>query len=288
MTGESEALAPADWLVGDVGVWAGTLGGGWRRHGPYPFAVQGLSRTATDLLVGTGHGLWQAPIDPRHRWVQLHDEILTEVMTVVRDASGAPVAAGSYGVSVATDDELGFKRWRSLTEELSPDERYTNVLHLEAGLWLAGTEAGVLISVDDGANWQHTDLSGSPVRCLTRIDDSCWAGTDDRGLWCSQDGRIWRQVDCPTTAVFSVAEAGSCLLVGGYDGIYCRDAQGLWQRSGPRALIRCLTVAGDVWAAGADPGGLWYSQDEGGTWRRSGPFKHVHVICGPMGGDGTC
>ena len=282
-------IAPAvqGWFVGEMGVWAGHPGGAWQRLGNYPFPVHGLCRADENLLVGTGYGLWEAFADPARRWVQLHDETLTEVVAVAREASGAPVAAGSYGVAVSTADELGLPRWLSLTEHLSPNERYTNTLCLAPELWLAGTEAGVLVSSDGGVGWERTDLMGSPVRCIERIGDAWWAGTDDRGLWRSDDGLAWKRVDCPTAAVFSIAAADNWLLVGGYDGIYRRDVDDVWKRSGPRALFCCLVVDTDIWVAGADPGGLWYSQDEGRSWHRTGPFLRVCVVCGPMGGGGT-
>jgi hypothetical protein len=277
-------VSEQDWIVGSTGVWAGDPQGEWRSHGPYPFAVEGIQRAESSLLVGTGHGLWEAPLDPVGRWTQLHDEALTEVLDVARDAEGAPVAAGSYGVSVSTTDEFGLRRWRSLTEDLSPDQRYTNVIRLAGpDLWLAATEAGVLISTNSGLHWESTELSGSPVRSLEKLDDQWWAGTDDRGLWCSHDGHAWKQVDCPAAAVFSVALSGNNLLVGGYDGVHWRNAQGVWKQSGPRALIRCLVMAGKIWVAGADPGGLWVSGDEGASWHRQGPFQRVTVICPPGG-----
>jgi hypothetical protein len=288
MTEPNKAATPEEWLVGEMGVWAGRPGGVWRRHGNYPFPVHGLFRGEEGLLVGTGYGLWEAFPDPARRWVPLHDETLTEVVAVGRDATGAPVVAGSYGVAVSTADELGLPRWVSLTEDRSPNERFTNALCLAApDLWLAGTEAGVLVSIDGGARWERTDLMGSPVRCIDRIADDWWAGTDDRGLWRSHDGHAWRRVDCPSPAVFSVAAAGDMLLVGGYDGIYRRDAHNVWERSGPRALIRCLVVDDGTWVAGADPGGVWYSDEEGRSWRRTGPFQRVSVICGPTGGGGA-
>ncbi len=282
MTGINEAPAAADWLVGEVGVWVGRPGADWHRHGAYPFAVQGIHRGEDKLLIGTVHGLWEASTNPTERWVQLHDETLTEVMSVSRDATGAPVVAGTYGVAVATPDELGLPRWRSLTETRTPNERYTNVLRLASpDLWLAGTEAGVLVSTDGGGQWQATQLRDSPVRCLEHFAQFWWAGTDDRGLWRSHDGHAWEPVETPTTAVFSIAAAGDTLLLGGFDGIYQRDAGGTWKRSGPQALIRCLVVDGHTWAAGADPGGLWHSRDAGASWRRTGPFQRVAVICGP-------
>ena len=152
---------------------------------------------------------------------------------------------------------------------------------------MLGAARRILRSRDGGVGWERTDLMGSPVRCIERIGDAWWAGTDDRGLWRSDDGHTWKRVDCPTAAVFSIAAADNWLLVGGYDGIYRRDVDDVWKRSGPRALFCCLVVDADIWVAGADPGGLWYSQDEGRSWHRTGPFLRVCVVCGPMGGGGA-
>lgn len=268
--------------MGEAGVWVGAPAGEWRRHGPYPFAVQGVIRIEKDLLVGTGHGLWRAPLDPEQRWVQLHDETLTEVLALARDGNGDTVAAGAYGICVSTDDELGLPRWRSLTETRSPDERHTNALCLDVhDMWVAGTEAGALVSQDQGVSWQLADLTGTPVRCVERLQDRWWAGTDTSGLWQSTDGQAWSRIEAPFESAFSFAIDGDTLIVGSFDGIWRRDGDDTWTRSGPRALIRCLAVSESTWAAGADPGGLWQSTDKGTSWQRTGPFQRVHALCAP-------
>jgi ligand-binding sensor domain-containing protein len=276
------------WLVGSEGVWTGEPGGEWALHGRRPYSVQDLDRGEGHLWVATGNGLWACPAEADRRWTQWHDETLTEVLCVRRDGDspGAPLVAGSYGVAVCALDEAGLPRWTSLTESRCPDERYTNVLRLDAdGPWLAGTEAGVLRSTDRGSTWQRTDLIGSPVRCLERCQDTWWAGTDDRGLWHSADGQSWSDAGCSSASVFSVAAAGESLLAGGYDGIHVRDASGAWNRTGPRALFRSLAVHDGRWVAAADPGGLWWSEDKGASWRRTGDFTRVSVVRAPAGGE---
>ncbi len=273
------------WLVGEAGVYTGKPQDVWRRCGPYPFAVQSIVRADEGLVIGTGHGLWQVPADPAARWVQLHDELLTEVMAVARLADGSVVAAGAYGISVSSEDDMGLPRWRSLTETRTPDERHTNALCLDVDdVWLAGTETGVLISTNQGITWELSHLRGAPVRCIERLGDTWWAGTDTRGLWQSHDGHTWEHVDGPAASAFSVAVDGDDLLVGGFDGIWQRDAAGSWRRSGPRALIRCLVVSGQTRAAGADPGGLWISTDRCDSWQRTGPFLRVQALCAPLQG----
>ncbi len=281
-------LRPEEWLIGALGVWMGTPAQGWRRLGPFTYVTNGIhiswsNEGTSRLLVAGGHGLWETTGDPHHRWVQLHDETLTEVMAV-RDTQEGVVAASSYGVCVASLDDLGLPRWRSQTEERVPDERFTNTLQIgEDGLRLVGTEAGVLVSEDDGQSWRLSDLQGSAVRALCRVGEGWLAGTDTRGLWASQDGLSWKQAPSPTTAVFSIY-SGSHLLLGGYDGIYAwQDGDSNWRRVGPRALIRALAVADGIWLAGADPGGLWVSEDEGVSWQRTGDFGAVNCICPAKG-----
>lgn len=295
MEGSSTApLRPEDWLIGALGVWMGSPEDGWRRLGPFTYVVNDLlveahAEPATEarLLVAGGHGLWQASGDPTQRWQQLHDETLTEVMAVRTTPEGI-VVAGSYGVATATPDDLGLPRWRSHTETHVPDERYTNTLNLGDGaVQLAGTEAGVLVSDDGGSTWRMSDLVDTAVRALHRMDDHWLAGSDTRGLWRSDDGLHWTSVETPTTAVFSIAAAGQQLLLGGYDGIHVRAADGSWRRVGPRILVRALATggndAGSLWLAGGDPGGLWVSKDEGVSWGRSGQFESVRAICSPEG-----
>jgi len=270
----------------------GTPAEGWRRLGPFTYVTNdvhvGWSEDSTSrVLVAGGNGLWQTTGDPQHRWVQLHDETLTEV-TAVRDTKDGVVVAGTYGVSCATLDDLGVPRWQSQTEDRVPDERFTNTLQIgEDGLRLAGTEAGVLISEDDGSSWRLSDLRDTAVRALCRVGDRWMAGSDTRGLWASLDGLSWKSVPSPTTAVFSI-HAGRHLLLGGYDGVYVQQGgSDSWRRVGPRALIRALgvddSVPNGVWLAGADPGGLWVSEDEGVSWQRTGDFGAVHCICPARG-----
>ena len=157
------------WLVGSDGAWAGFPGADWQCLGP-PYLPEDLYRTRDGLLVATGHGLWF--VDADGRWVQRHDEVLTELLSVVTDARDEPVVAGSYGVSLPRRDEAGHYRWHSTTDARVPDERYTNVVRLLSDTrWLAGTEAGLLQTDDAGANWDRTALWGSPVRCLERVDN---------------------------------------------------------------------------------------------------------------------
>ena len=286
-------LQPEDWLIGANGVWMGTAANGWRRLGPYTYVTNDIAvdtstgtfptgNATPDILVATGHGLWQANGDPTRRWVQLHDETLTEV-AVVRPTIDAGVAvAGCYGVARSTPDDLGIPRWQSNTENHVPDERFTNdLLTTSTGPWLAATEAGVLVSGDGGLQWALTDLRDTAVRVLHRVYDGWLAGSDTRGLWHSVDGTHWKAVDAPPSGVFSIATEGDRLLLGGYDGIHIRDATSQWRRSGPRAMICSMAARDGVWLAGADPGGLWVSTDAGGSWRHTGSFNSVRAICEP-------
>ena len=292
-TANTTPLRPEDWLIGALGVWMGTPDGGWRRVGPYTYVTNDVvvdsptdtlrtDHATADILVATGHGLWLANGDPTKRWIQLHDETLTEVAVVRPTADAGVIVAGCYGVARATPDDLGISRWQSNTEDHVPDERFTNDLLTQAtGPWLAATEAGVLVSDDGGLQWSLTDLRDTAVRVLHRVEDGWLAGSDTRGLWHSVDGAHWRAVDAPTPGVFSIATEGDKLLLGGYDGIHIRDANSQWRHSGPRAMIGSMATGDGVWLAGADPGGLWVSTDEGGSWRHTGDFNSVRAIRAP-------
>lgn len=263
------------WLIGTKqGLYNGTPGQTWERVGGHEFRVTSLARRNQTVYAGVGSGLWEVSWDGP--WVQLHDETLTEVLDVALLSDGDPglVAASAYGVATAHRDELGAARWTFWSDDLRVNERFSNaVLPVDTDRWLVGTEGGVVMAVEGGRRWEHSDLLGSPVRALCLIHGMYWAGTDERGIWRSADGMHWIPAGTGLDGgtVFALAAAGDRIIGGTLDGIVCGDGSGYWERTGPHMLA--ATVAVDpadpnVWLAGADPGGLWLSTDQGGEWRQ--------------------
>lgn len=300
--------AEFDWLIGSQGIWSRDPGGqipdgqspgdqtpgdqpsegldGWARIGAGAFAVSAVQRAPDGLLVATEGGLWQIPTGT-DQWIQWHDESLT----LVHDLCAVPVGIGvavasAYGVATATLDELGTPRWRWQLDDQSPDGRYTNALIADPTAphrWLAATEAGVLLTEDSGQTWSSTSLSGVPARSLLCADGTYWAGADHGGIWKSTDGSSWSPAGSglEETPVYSLAQCSTGILAGTDRGVAHGGGTGEWHLSGAPLRVAAVAVHEGCWAAGATPGGLWFSADEGETWRKDGHFQHVRVIAPP-------
>ena len=70
--------------------------------------------------------------------------------------------------------------------------------------------------------------------------------------------------------VFALRESGGRILAGTMEGIVVGDGEGRWYRMGPRALMAAVGAHPEepsFWMAGAVPGGLWVTEDEGARWR---------------------
>lgn len=271
------------WWIGGNGVYGWVPGDRPEARDPYRYVVNAILPRGDGLVVACGNGLWQVPADTDERWLQLHDETLTEVLTVVDTPAGL-VAGSPYGVAVSRVDDAGSPRWTSLTEDASPNARFTNVVAVDPddrSRWLVGKEGGVCVAEENGGRIEESDLMGTPVRALVASRGGWLAGTDDRGLMRSEDGTVWDGVDGVDGAVFSVAEAGSRLVAGTDRGVVVVEADGRVWRCGPSILVRCLAVDPEnegVWVAGADPGGLWWTEDRGVTWRSNGDVRRVRCI----------
>ena len=288
-------IVPRDhWLIGSKGVYHGTIGGSWTRIGAQEYGISSLIREPDRLVAGAswGSGLWEWPndADQADRWKQLHDETLTEIMAIAPIEGSPGVVAGSpYGIATGRYDDLGAVRWTHHSDALRVNERFTNAILVhpdEPTTWLIGTEGGVLIADDAGASWRRTSISGTAVRALACMRGQFWAGTDDRGIWRSEDGERWDSVGHTADggAVFELMQAGDDIVAATEHGVAIGDRSGHWVRRGPRhlcAAIRCHPASTSTWLAGATPGGLWYTEDGGHTWHQIPGFVNVRAIIAP-------
>ncbi len=279
------------WLIGANGILAGSPDGSWERLGNYRYTVnQVLRDTGSTLTVATGNGLWRVPVDRSGTWVQLHDETLTEVATIVRSPVGI-VAGSPYGVAVCRDDDARNPRWQSLTEHLRVNARFTNTILIDPAdptRWLVGTEGGLIIGQDNGSVWSESELNESPVRSVIHAKGRFWAASDKHGLLRSVDGCQWESVEGVPGPAFTVACQGDWLVVGTMRGVVVCEPNGPAKRLGANILVRCLGIDPanpDMWVAGADPGGLWVTYDAGKTWKNTGVVTRVRTVVAPEGGE---
>ena len=176
------------------GLYAGHPNGEWARIGQNQATVLALLRHQGQVIMSANHGIyiWNRSTE---RWTQLHDETITEILTIAPLAGDPGVLAGCpYGVATARRDELGAARWTFYSDHLSPDERYSNALLVDPrdeSRWLVGCEAGLLVYEASGARAVRSDLFDVSVRALYYTCDRFWAGTDDCGIFSSEDGLHW-------------------------------------------------------------------------------------------------
>ena len=205
------------------------------------------------------------------------------------EGSPGVVAGSPYGIATGRYDDLGAVRWTHHSDALRVNERFTNAILVhpdEPKTWFIGTEGGVLIADDSGAAWRRTSISGTAVRALACIHEQFWAGTDDRGIWRSEDGERWDSVGHTADggAVFELMRAGDDIVAATEHGVAIGDGSGHWVRTGPRhlcAAVRCHPGSTSTWLAGATPSGLWYTEDGGHAWHQIPGFVNVRAIIEP-------
>jgi len=277
------------WLLGANGLHQSTDGITWAEIGKSGYPVQDLIREPHRVICATLWGLWEIAT-PTSQWIQLHDETLTEVMSIApRPGHPGVAAVSAYGLSFGQASEYGATQWQSHTEGLTLNERFSNALLAlpsAENQWLVGTEKGVLIYDESTHRWQQTELIGYPCRSLLYAHDSLWAGTDGNGIWKSDNGTHWKRAGTTLhdESIFSLGATPHHILAGTLRGICFGDATSRWQRSGPALLISAIAAhpnQADVWLAGATPGGLWRSDNAGTRWHQVGNFDTVKAILPP-------
>ncbi|WP_394347413.1 WD40/YVTN/BNR-like repeat-containing protein [Ulvibacterium marinum] len=90
------------------------------------------------------------------------------------------------------------KTWKKITNGMD-NEHFTRVLREDPkrkGLLYAGTETGMYISFDDGANWQpfQLNLPVVPITDLTIKDNNLIVATQGRSLWIIDDLTVLHQL----------------------------------------------------------------------------------------------
>jgi hypothetical protein len=257
-------LLSDSWLVGtSSGVYVANDQGTFERMGAYQFRVTALDRSSGRILAATGSGMWEVRQD---RWVQRHDETLTEVMDVIDDGERM-IAASAYGVAFGTTDPSGVPHWDWLSNNLHVNQRFTNaVLRMDDARLLAGTEGGVLIH-HATSGWRTTSLV-APVRCLLRHGDEYLAGADD-GLWSSDDGQNWRPAGVQVT-VYALTTVQNLVVAGTEQGVLVSSDGRPWCCAGLAGMrvtaVAISPVDAGHWYAGGMPGGLWITRDQGQSW----------------------
>jgi photosystem II stability/assembly factor-like uncharacterized protein len=169
------------------------------------FTVMESSVQAGTIWVGTDDGLVQLTRDGGKNWANVTppSSMMPEWIQINSldassfDAGTAYVAATMYKY----DDNKPYlyktsdygKTWKKITNGI-PDGAFTRVIREDPnkrGLLYAGTETGIYISFDDGANWQSMQLN-LPVTPITDLaihkrEKELVAATQGRAFWIFDD-----------------------------------------------------------------------------------------------------
>lgn len=268
------------WLIGThAGIYTDAGQDGWQRLGGYQFAINGIDRKHGRVLAATGSGVWEVRKD---RWIQRHDETLTEVMDVMV-AGDSIIAASAYGIAYGRTEPSQATRWQWLSDSLPVNQRFTNtILSLGGTGQLVGTEGGLLVH-DGSGQFQPTEITDG-IRDLVRFGTRYLAATDS-GIWTSEEGLLWQKGSVDDGA-FALAATGDLALAGTEDGVLTSKDGDHWQAARLAGMRVCaVEISGadpDHWCAGGVPGGLWISKDGGRCWQDVPQIPNeVEVISAP-------
>ncbi|MDZ4721638.1 MAG: glycosyl hydrolase [Roseiflexaceae bacterium] len=159
------------------------------------------------LWAGSDDGLLHISKDAGANWKNVTPPDLGE-WTMITCIEPSPTEKGSVyvvGTRYKNDDYKPYiwktsdygKTWKKIVKGIDKDA-YTRVLRADpsrAGLLFAGTETGLYVSFDDGANWEkfQLNLPITPLHDLLIKGSDLIAGTHGRSIWVLDDITPLRQ-----------------------------------------------------------------------------------------------
>lgn len=174
------------------------------------FYVVESPHEAGTLWVGSDDGLvhltrdgganWQN-VSPPHKGRFSDEAMINAIEISPHDPGTAYLAVAGYKLNdfspyIYKTTDYG-KRWTRIDKGL-PTDTFVRVVREDParrGLLYAGTEAGLFVSYDDGANWQSLKLNLPPVPItdLAIRHDTLVAATQGRSFWALDDLFVIRQ-----------------------------------------------------------------------------------------------
>jgi len=201
-------------------------------YGTIFYIVESPHESGT-IWVGSDDGLLHITRDHGENWEDVTPENLRGAQINAIEVS--PHDAGTVYIAVAGYKMNDFRphiykgtdygrTWRRIDSDL-PDDNFVRVVREDterSGLLYAGTEAGMFVSFDDGANWQTFELNLPPVPItdLTIRQGDLVAATQGRGFWVLDDLSIVRQADdeLADKALHLFTPAPTAMIRGGREG----------------------------------------------------------------------
>jgi hypothetical protein len=173
------------------------------------FVIAESPLTAGLIWVGTDDGLIQITRDAGKTWTNVTPKEMPEWSRISQiDPSPHDAGVAYVAVDRHQNDELRpyiyktsdyGKTWTKITSGI-PDTAFVRAVREDPkkrGLLYAGTETGVYVSFDDGANWRSLKLNlpTTPIHDLIVKDNDLIVATHGRAFWILDDLTPLRQYD---------------------------------------------------------------------------------------------
>ncbi|MGB2622088.1 MAG: hypothetical protein WBL56_06805 [Candidatus Acidiferrum sp.] len=171
------------------------------------FSLAESPKQAGELWAGTDDGLVQLTRDDGKSWANVTPKEMPE-WGMVSLIEASPFDAGTAYVAVDAHKLDNFKPYvfkttdfgKSWTKIITglPGDSYVHAVREDPkrkGLLYAGTETGIWVSFNDGANWQSLQLNlpPTPIHDLIIHDDDLIVATHGRSFWVLDDLSPLRQ-----------------------------------------------------------------------------------------------
>jgi len=239
-------------------------------------SVISVARTAAGTLVAaTANGLYRST-DGGAAWVKTALEVTQPAVPAVRK----PARAVRNGSASKTNASVKANSATKIASQKVVVPASLNTLHLTSLCALdhaiiAGTEAGLYRSTDEGLTWSLAAAAGNSITSVLSAGEALALG-DGRLLVSQDDGATWTTRHLPFfSEVYAVAASGKVILAGTSRGVFrSLDGAMTWQAAqGGLPTASVTSVAMDK----SDPnlafafeyGSFYESRDGGRTWRRS-------------------
>lgn len=160
------------------------------------------------LWAGSDDGLVHISKDNGETWTNVTPSDLPEwtMISMIETSPHDPATCYIAGTRYKLDDYAPYlyktsdygQSWTRIDSGI-PDQDFTRVIRCDperAGLLFAGTETGLYISFDDGANWQsfQQNLPVAPIHDMVIKDNDLVVATHGRSFWILDDITSVRQL----------------------------------------------------------------------------------------------
>lgn len=233
---------------------------------------KGVLYAATD-----GRGFLRSP-DGGKRWLPENKGLMgLSSLSLASSGDGSHYLVTQNGLFGKRSEEA----WRSLGEGVLP--KVISIAYQD-GTVLAGTEAGLYESQDEGNQWKRAQALGDQAIQTIQTGQNGTSLLTDQGVFVKASDREWEELSWPHPAppvALALGQNGK-LAVATENTLYLKVGEGDWQQLGQgffeKGRIRFLSFNPnfqDILFVGTDQGIVW-SNDNGRQW------NSAYVPLGPV------